>query len=228
MFDPATPLPAVSVTPDATDEEVFQPPAYSRLVTRLRAEHMGLVSTFAYLVIAALGMLHEGLVFQTFRINVLDYAEPSDFLLAALRDPLILVVGLAAVPLVSLYYRFAVRLYNRPAERRRWWHGSDRSRRFMRKHYTPFFVSTVLVYVVAFSLLYAGRVAGQLRAGHGRHVRVELVSDPGGMTRDTTPLLLIGTTQKYLFLYDPARKLTSILPSSNVARVIVDRRAGAR
>ena len=230
MFDPGSPAPIGSVTGattvGTTDPE-FRAPEYSRVLTRIRAEHMGLVMTVAYLLVASLGMLHEALVFLRFRINILDYAEPSDFLVAAMRDPLILVVGLAAIPLVSLYYRFVVRANAVRTGPKRWWQGSDRSRAFLRRHYTPFFVGTILLYALAFSLAYARRVAEQLRQGNGPHVQVELMSDPGGMMRDTTPLVLIGTTQKYLFLYDPARQLTSILPSSNVARVIVDRRRSA-
>lgn len=46
-------------------------------------------------------MFHRALVFLMFRINVFDYAEPSDFLLAALRDPLIILVCIAPIPLLA-------------------------------------------------------------------------------------------------------------------------------
>jgi len=59
--------------------------------------------TLGYLFLTALGMFHRALVFLMFRINVFDYAEPSDFLLAALRDPLIILVCIAPIPLLGIY-----------------------------------------------------------------------------------------------------------------------------
>jgi hypothetical protein len=36
--------------------------------------------------------------------------------------------------------------------------------------------------------------------------------------------LLLGTTQKYLFLYDDVRQVTSVVPVDNVAQIRYDRR----
>lgn len=55
-------------------------------------------------------------------------------------------------------------------------------------------------------------------------MHVELIADTHATSSDTTPALLLGTTQKYRFLYDPARQVTSIIPTSNVARIRVDRK----
>ena len=199
------------------------PAALSGWRSRFRVDHLGILLTLSYLFLGALGMLHEALVFLMFRINILDFAEPSDFLLAALRDPLIVVVSLIAVPLVALYYRLIARANARPG-RKQWWRGTASQRHFVERHYSALFVATTLLYAVVFSLFYALHVARQLRAGEGRHVRVELVADPGHIQRDTAPLLMLGATQKYLFLYDRALQITSIVPSSNIARVIVERR----
>lgn len=191
--------------------------------SRFRADHLGLLLTLAYLFLGALGMLHEALIFSMFRINILDFAEPSYFLVSALRDPLIVVVSLVAVPVVALYYRFIVRANARP-ERQQWWRGTEAQRRFVERHYTALFVATTFLYAVVFSLSYVVYVAKQLRAGEGRRLRAELVADPGHFRRDSSALLMLGATQKYLFLYDRVRQVTSIVPSSNIARVVVERR----
>ena len=96
----------------------------------------------------------------------------------------------------------------------------------MERHYSALFVGTTLLYAIVFSLFYALRVATHLRAGEGRRLHVELVADPGHFQRDSSALLMLGATQKYLFLYDPSRQRTSIVPSSNLARVVVERRKG--
>jgi hypothetical protein len=38
------------------------------------------------------------------------------------------------------------------------------------------------------------------------------------------PQLLLGTTQKFVFLYDAPRQVTSVIPIGNIARLRVDRR----
>jgi hypothetical protein len=49
-------------------------------------------------------------------------------------------------------------------------------------------------------------------------------SPTDSLSGDTVPPLLIGTTQKYIFLFDDRRQVTSIVPVSNVARLRVERR----
>ena len=218
--------PAPSLAGDAAPAPTLRltPAALSGWRSRFRVDHLGILLTLSYLFLGALGMLHEGLVFLMFRVNILDFAEPSDFLVAALRDPLIVVVSLVAVPLVALYYRLIARANARPG-RKQWWRGTASQRQFVERHYSALFLATTLLYAVVFSLFYALHVAKQLRAGEGRHVRVELVADPGHFQRDTAPLLMLGATQKYLFLYDRSLQSTSIVPSSNIARVVVERRS---
>lgn len=216
--------PSPASVPDASAPALrLTPAALTGWRSRFRADHLGLLLTVSYLFLGALGMLHEALVFSMFRINILDFAEPSDFLVAALRDPLIVVVSLVAVPVVALYYRFIVRANARPG-RQRWWRGTEAQRRFVARHYTALFLGTTFLYALVFSLFYAVHVAKQLRAGEGRRLHVELVADPGHFQRDSSALLMLGATQKYLFLYDRARQVTSIVPSSNIARVVVERR----
>jgi hypothetical protein len=73
----------------------------------LDTEHLGLALTLAYLFLSVVGVLHRTLAFLFFRINIFDYAELSDFLLSALRDPLVVLAAIAPIPLTSIYYRGA-------------------------------------------------------------------------------------------------------------------------
>lgn len=193
----------------------------------LAVEHLGLAITMAYLALAGLGMLHRALVFSRFRINVLDYAEPSDFLMAALRDPLIVLVCIAPIPVLALYYRGAAWLRSRlPAN-----HvltGGKRAEEFYRRHRSTMFAVTVALWALAASLHYAKRVAIDLREGKGLRVQIELISGDTRAPGDTTTLLLLGTTQKYVFLYDPIRQVSSVVPVSNVAQLWFDGRRPAK
>jgi hypothetical protein len=188
----------------------------------LRTENIGLMLTLGYLFLTALGMFHRALVFLMFRINVFDYAEPSDFLLAALRDPLIILVCIAPIPLLGIYYKVANGLQRRAKSK--WLSGSEKQRALAIKYRRPIFAFTALLWALAASLHYASSVARDLRAGNGRKVHVELIAGAVQAPIDTVPQLLLGTTQKFLFLYDAQKQMTSVIPIGNIARIRVDRR----
>ncbi|MDQ2664534.1 MAG: hypothetical protein M3Z05_00820 [Gemmatimonadota bacterium] len=188
----------------------------------MRTENIGLMLTLGYLFLTALGMFHRALVFLMFRINVFDYAEPSDFLLAALRDPLIVLVCVAPIPLLSIYYRLARGLQTRTKSK--WLRGSEKHQALTAKYRRPIFAFTAGLWALAASLHYASSVATDLRAGDGRKVQVELIAGAAQAPIDTTPQLLLGTTQKFVFLYDAPSQVTSVIPIGNIARIRVDRR----
>lgn len=190
----------------------------------LRTENLGLGLTLGYLFLTALGMFHRALVFLMFRINVFDYAQPSDFLLAALRDPLIIIASVAPIPIVALYFKWSYRFQNRSGKANWLLFGGDKSRALANKYRQPLYVLTAVLWALAASLHYANRVADDLRAGKGRRVHVELLAPSIASVADTSPLLLLGTTQNYVFLYDASRQMTSIVPVNNISRIRVDRR----
>lgn len=184
----------------------------------LDTENLGLALTLAYVFLSGLGMLHRALVFLRFRINIVDYAEPSDFLLAALRDPLIVIASLAPIPLVWLYYRLAQWLRDRFPDSLLMT-GGVKGREFTEKHRSKLFALTVVLWALAFSLNYARLVADGLRAGKGRRVHVDLVAGTLQAPSDTTLSLLIGTTQKYIFLFNERTGVPIVIPASNVAQI---------
>jgi hypothetical protein len=217
----------VLTSPDAAPaaEEDLAPPAlFSQHWRRwLETEHLALALTLAYLFLAIVGMVHRSFVLLAFRINLFDYAEPADLLLSALRDPLIVLVSIAPVPLVALYFRGAYWLRRRYPNSF-WATGGARGREFQRKYRGPLYVATAAIWALAFSLNYAGKVSRDLRAGRGRRVQVELVTGTVRLPGDTLLPLLLGTTQKFVFLYDDVRQVTSVVPIDNVAQIRYDRR----
>lgn len=206
----------------AAPEASAQPAAWRKM---MRTEHLGLALTLGYLFLTALGMFHRALVFLLFRINVFDYAEPSDFLLAALRDPFIILVCIAPIPVVWLYFRLTYALQQR-AKPGSWMFGNEKRRALSNKYRRPLYILTVLLWALAASLHYATKVAKDLRAGTGRRVRLELITPPPGAAPDTAPLLLLGTTHQYVFLYDAGKQVTTVVPVNNVSRIRIERRRG--
>jgi hypothetical protein len=200
---------------------------------RLFADNAGLAVTLGYLVLTAVGMLHTAWVFLYFRINILDFAEPSDFLLAFLRDPVVSVMTVLPAVLSWLYIRgsqrFAKGLGKRSVRARamsiRWIRivGAQRYWRIV------FWMRVVMVvlWAAAFQMHYSRVVALKIRSGEGKRVEVQLVSPPPAGARAalaaSEPPILLGATGQYVFLYSPERKATDIVPVGNIARLTVSR-----
>ena len=87
--------------------------------TRAWTEHLGTAFTLGYLALIAVGMFHNVLLYLRFRINILDFAEPSDFLLAPFRDPLVAVATVVLIVLVGWYLKASERIGERIRQRRR-------------------------------------------------------------------------------------------------------------
>lgn len=198
------------MTTDGSPETASPRSAWAGLVR----EHPGLLLTAGYLVLTFTGLSYELWFFRYFRINILEYVETSDFLLAALRTPLVIVLALAPLLLVWLFLRLTRWLHRRfpryASWDRRWQEKTTAARGGM-------WALFVLVYAVFFIQLYAERVTDRIKAGHGREVRVELASGAPFSSRT----LLLGTTSKYVFLYLPVEKKTHVIPIDNVSRLVV-------
>jgi hypothetical protein len=61
--------------------------------------HPTLVLTLLYLYVTAIGIIYSAILYGRFGINIFDYAETADFLLAAFKNP---IAFLAPVILVAM------------------------------------------------------------------------------------------------------------------------------
>src|SRR3712207_3713565 len=55
-------------------------------------DHPTLALTFLYLYLTAIGMLYSAVLYRSFGINIFDYSEIADFLFAALKNPIALLL----------------------------------------------------------------------------------------------------------------------------------------
>ncbi len=179
----------------------------------LISEHTGIVLTLGYLVLIAIGMLHEAFVYLWFKLNILEFADPSDFVLAPLRDPLVMVATIVPMVLAWFYIRGATAVSKRlPKNRLTMLKVSNRTT-------AGAWSLMTLLWVVAFSLRYSQYKAKQIKAGDASHVSVQYVADP--TAGDTSATYLIGATGRAVFLYRPSLKRAEVVPLSNVSRLTV-------
>ena len=197
------------------------PSAKRSPVAEIARAHPTLLITLAYLTLTAVGLVYDAWLYMYFRINIIEYSETSDFLLAAVRTPLVIILSI--LPVLILWALTSLRRRARRAFPRydKW------SRRYQGTLWDmdsprargPIGFVFVVVYAILFTQLYALRVADNIKAGRGRVVKVEMIVPGSVPTTDTT--LLVGTTGKFVFLYNPRSNQTRIVPFENVSSISV-------
>jgi hypothetical protein len=201
--------------------EPVQKPRY-----QLLADHLGTGLTLSYLVLVAVGMFHSVLGYRHFGINILDYAEASDFLLAPFRDPMVMVVTVLPAVLAWAYLRFFERYSARMREKRRaagkdraWWESSEATLE-RSKPFLPFLgVGMAMFWVYVSADAYQRILAAKAMRGEGQQVRVELANGTldGGTPR--RPLVMVGATNRYFIFFRTADWRTEVVPTDNVLRI---------
>ncbi len=73
------------------------PVARRRQLAAIAREHPTLLLTLAYLALTTVGLVYDAWLYAYFRINVVEYSETSDFLLAAVRTPLVIILSILPV-----------------------------------------------------------------------------------------------------------------------------------
>jgi hypothetical protein len=140
---------------------------------------------------------------RQFGINVFNYAQVTDFLIASLKEPFTWVLVVLAILMVKADNAYSLRVEKR--DKTRWfrWYGSPRYR----------FLNNlgVVALVGVFIFVYATLEAEDTRNGDGRIVDVTF--EAGGDARTAT---LLGTTGQFLFLYDSMTERVDIHPFENV------------
>jgi hypothetical protein len=176
---------------------------------RFLREHTGQALLLIYLAVTIVSRLHDVWFYQRFRVNILNYGDPEDFFLSAMRNTFIWPYFLGALGVVLLFS---------------WLAGARKTpQRFPSKWNTPRFrliAGAVLVLLMAAipTKVHADRRADDVRAGTGRHVSF---TRNDGVSYDEQPLLL-GSTGQFFFLYYPKRRVAEIVPVENTALMTVD------
>lgn len=186
--------------------------------------HQSLAIPLAYVALILLGMFHMALYFAQFRLNALDFADPSDFLLAPMADPLVIVVSIAPFPIFALLRKFDRWFAGRIQRVRQAMLDEERRARLDRQYRVLQVVGTVL-WILAFSLNYAQWRGDRVKEGRSQRMRVQLTNGERlGSAADST-VALIGTTTQYAFFYAGRRDSSTgapavtVVPVGNVARM---------
>jgi hypothetical protein len=172
-------------------------------VQRLFKEHPALIVSAMYVAASVVGMFYSWAYLRQFGINVFNYAQISDFLLASLKEPFTWGLVFIAVALVLIDNASSRRFEHKTTSKWLAWYGSPKYR-FMNN-----FVAILVVLLFLYS--YAFAQARDTRDGDGKVVDV-MFADSGA----ATTALLLGTTGQFVLLYDEDTERVDIHPIENI------------
>jgi hypothetical protein len=193
-------------------------------------DNPGLSLTMLYLFASVVGMVFHYLLLKRFGFNVLDFSETSDFLMVVAREPLTVALALLGVPFYVFYMKATTGVSRWAKKKAAWLHSTPEKRRKtlegVRRWRTLIQVLFIGVWAFVFVQYYSLWRSRQIRAGEFRAVAVHFKTDSpradGKLTAEG--LALLGTTSRYVFLYDPATKQAEVAPLDSIARLVWDAR----
>lgn len=187
--------------------------------SRLIGDNPGLVLSLGYLYLTGIGMAYQARFYRAFGVDILDFTDAGDFILAGVRDPIIMLLSLAPFPLAWGY----LSLVRRAAEAagRRLKRPPPREDGIM---YHPLVKRLgvgimLLTWILAFLATYGRYAAREVRKGRGTQVTVEMSA--GGDSLASRTATLLGTSARYIFLHDVDTRKTDVIPFENVVRLQV-------
>lgn len=200
---------------------------FPRVLVALRDQPALAIST-GYALLALIGLWSSYWFYRGFGIEIIEYYEVSDFLIAGLRDPYNLLALLGMTALVAAAYAPAMYELRRreqvAAFRRRWWGrllfphmGSPfRLRRWYDFSTDGLMALVIVVTAGVLMVKHAEDRVAALKEGAGQPVRVTLL---GHMEPLLGEARVLGTSTDFVFLYWPANGRTEAVAKDTLGRV---------
>jgi hypothetical protein len=169
-----------------------------------------------YLVLVIIGMLFDGFLYWSFGINIVQYSDISDFLLAPFRNPKILIfIGgtFLILYLIGLFNDWMEKKY--PKLYDQMYIGMDK------KEYEKRFSKKGEIFIIVTYILLAASAFGRFETKKIKKILVpetELSFKDNKFEANDT-LIYIGKTNGYVFLYNRTKKQTDVVPIGDVLKI---------
>ena len=171
-----------------------------------------------YLSLVFVGMLFQGALYALFGINIVQYSDISDFLLAPFRNPTIILFTIFTIIFIYFftifdnwidksYPRFYVLLLM----------GVDRTK-YKNWYIDKGVLLVFLVYVCLAATFYGS--LGYKTIKNTTNSRTQLTFKDNKFVPSDT-LIYIGKTNAYVFLYNRTKKQTDVVPIADVLKMEV-------
>ena len=173
-------------------------------------ENPTMILTLCYVLITAIGTGYSFFFYREFDINIIKFADLSDFLLAAILEPRSLgLFGFSIVMMVFAYWldhqsRKRFQFYKNFAENR------------LKSKYTDPIIMMVVVFLSTVVLMrdLAVKNADEIKATGKDSYQVMFSDNEAGDSVKTIELL--GSTSRFAYFYDPTNKKSIVISPENV------------
>lgn len=191
-----------------------------------------LIAPGTYIYLTTLGMFQAWISFSQFNINVFEFSETNDFLLAALRNPMALFYGFTAVFYFFIvvfvswtYLRLAGKISGKKYKHDRF---TEYTRSLPEKLLVRIAVPIgmilpfLIIFIIDLRSESSSAIEG-LTLDAERRVKVSLRKGEDSMEEFSenkeSMLHLIGTTERYVFLLDSQSKSPIAIPHTNIVKM---------
>lgn len=218
------PPPPDDPTSTAPDWEIWRPrltvPAWLR-------SNPGLVFSAAYLVLSVVGLVYQWMFYRRFRLNVIELSDATDFLMVVVREPLVVAMASLGLGFYYVYmrgslavagwcYRRFPRLVRDPAKLAE---SREKARRMAPGMQLAFIVTYALVFTGMYSLWQEKRARG------GDFPQVTVEYKAGALAEAPRVATLLGSTSRFVLLYDAEARRAQAVPADSIARLSWDARS---
>ena len=190
-----------------------------RDLLKLAKDHWTWVTSFVYIYVSVVGMVDAWNHFNAFGINVFEFAEINDFLLAAFREPQSFFVILIFIVLGILYFLLPWALSKSISILISILRSEASKTKFpnLYKIYRGIVILISICYLLAAPYIgpviyndnYDSKWVEKILCDPNRHVNVTF-SDRRKIPISPQHLVFLGTTEKFVFFYDNEKKSTVV------------------
>jgi hypothetical protein len=145
-------------------------------------------------------------LYAEFGINIFDFAEANDFLLAAFKEPV--AFGMAILTVIGGV--LATRVISR----------IQRSSSSNNVRAVSLILVSFVVYTFAPAYFFARLNAREIRDDSLAHVRLRYLGGVSSSEFRNRELILIGTTEKFSFFYDKATQNRLVIPIDKIGSIL--------
>jgi hypothetical protein len=178
---------------------------------RMIRDHPSLLLTLVYLLVSAIGVIYSYFFYREFGINIVEFVDLSDFLLASIQEPISIVIffGISLATLAMYLLDFWVRK-KFPG------YGSWLINRAAAKYTDPIAPALIILYFVFVSVSdYAVDNASAVKAGDIDEYTVRFSELPAKTPESS--LALIGSTNRFSYFYNLENEESLVVPQENIA-----------
>lgn len=174
-------------------------------------EHPTMLLTFCYFVITVLGVLYSYYFYKEFGINILKFADLSDFLLASILEPqtLILFLGVTFLTILNILLEAFMK--------KRFKGYKQFSNDKLKAKYTEPFLHIMIVTSITAMMtsVLATNNADIIKSGSFDEFQVR-IADPGTLSANQS-LALLGSSSRYVYFYNAKNSEALVIPVENVS-----------